>query len=65
MSGLSSLSLTGDAEIVPMFVHVRRYDGQGNDPAGGRVPGAVHSRPVRDPALQEEPWAIPYSFPLK
>lgn len=47
---------TGDAEIVSLFVHVRRDDGQGDDPAGGRVPRAVHSRPVWDSALQEEPY---------
>lgn len=49
---------TGDAEIVSLFVHVRRDDGQGDDPAGGRVPGAVHSRPVRDFALQEESYDL-------
>lgn len=49
---------SGDAKIMSLFIHVRRDDGQGDHPAGGRVPGAVHSRPVRDSALQKEPWAI-------
>jgi hypothetical protein len=50
--------ITGDAEIMSLFVHVRRDDGQGDDPAGGRVPGTVHSRPVRDLALQKESYAL-------
>jgi hypothetical protein len=48
---LCEYEFTGDAEIMSLFVHVRRDDGQGDDPAGGRVPGAVHSRSVRDLAL--------------
>ena len=48
-----------------LFVHVRRDDGQGDDPAGGRVPGAVHSRPVRDLALQEESYARQFLFFIK
>lgn len=39
---------------MPMWIHVRGTNEQGNDSQDRRVPRGPNSRPIRDPALQEE-----------
>lgn len=44
----------GDAKVMPMRIHVRRADGQGDYSEDRGVPGGTDPRSIRDFALQEE-----------
>lgn len=48
----------GYAEVLPLYVHVRRADGQGDHHEDRRGPGESASRPVWDTSLQEEQWVL-------
>lgn len=44
----------GYAEVLPLYVHVRRADGQGDHRKDRRGPGESSTRSIRDSTLQEE-----------
>jgi len=51
-----SVCAAGDAEILPLHLHVRGADGQGDNSPYRRVSGEPDPRPVRDTPVQEEQW---------